>query len=69
MFVTADLYTVLYIHSVHVFHSTATPNATRQSSSGSVSIDITPKLNKNFSHTSYQYFKFFKEIPLTNVAR
>jgi hypothetical protein len=42
MLVTADLYTVFYIQSVHVFHCTATPNATRKISSGSVSIDITP---------------------------
>jgi hypothetical protein len=68
MFVTSDLHTLLYIQGVHLFYSSATSNATRLSPSGSVSIDITPKLNKNLAQTSYRYFKFFKEIPLTKVA-
>jgi len=46
MFVTLDLHTIFYIQSVNLFYSTVASNATRLSSSGTVYIDIRPKLNK-----------------------
>jgi len=60
MFVTLDPHTIFHMQSVNFFYCTGTSNAARLSPNGSVSIDITPKLNKKLAQTSYRYFKFFK---------